>query len=114
LAQLRQDYPEFTRRNVEVIAVGPDSPADFRAYWERERIPFVGLADPRHTVANLYHQEVSLLKLGRMPSLVVVDGEGRIHYQHYASWMSDIPANAEVLEQVDKLTSPASSHGKLG
>ncbi len=98
-----QDYPEFAARGAEVVAVGPDSRDAFREYWNKEGLPFVGLADPDHAVAGLYRQEVSLLKLGRMPALLVVDRAGQVRYQHYASSMSDIPSNAEVLAELDRL-----------
>ncbi len=105
---MRQDYAEFTRRGAEVIAVGPEGPEEFRRYWEEHQIPFVGLADPKHSVARLYGQEVNLLKLGRMPALILVDGQGNVRYRHYASWMSDIPANSDVLGVIDQvLASPA-------
>ncbi len=104
---MRQDYAEFTRRGAEVIAVGPEGPDEFRRYWAEHQIPFVGLADPKHSVADAYEQEVSLLKLGRMPALVVVDAKGDIQYRHYASWMSDIPENSDVLGVLDRLLAEA-------
>ena len=54
MAQLRQEYQEFVAREAEVVVVGPDSESAFRDYWQREDIPFVGLADPTHTVAKRY------------------------------------------------------------
>jgi len=110
---LRQDYAEFSRRGAEVIAVGPEGPEGFRGYWEANAIPFVGLADPTHLVARAYGQEVNLLKLGRMPALIVVDGEGYIRHRHYASWMGDIPPNSEVLEGLDRLLAESASYDRL-
>jgi peroxiredoxin Q/BCP len=106
---LRQDYQEFVRRGVEVVVVGPEGPDEFRRYWAAEKLPFVGLADPKHSVARRYRQEVSLLKLGRMPALFVVDGEGMIRFSHHAAWMSDIPENALVLEVLDELLAERSA-----
>ncbi len=57
----------------------------------------VGLADPGSNVAALYGQEVNLLKMGRMPAMLVVDAEGLIRYAHYAENMKDYPDNSEVL-----------------
>ena len=104
MAQLRQDYAEFVDRDAEVVAVGPDSAEAFRRFWAEQSLPFVGLADPDHVVATLYEQEVSVLKLGRMPALVVVDRAGRAAFRHYARSMSDIPSSATVLAELDKLT----------
>ena len=106
---MRQDYAELTRRAAEVIAVGPEGPEAFRKYWEDNRIPFVGLADPTHTVANAYGQEVNLLKLGRVPALMVVDSQGNVRYRHYGSGMSDIPPSSEVLGVLDRLLAESAS-----
>ena len=111
---MRQDYAEFTRRGAEVIAVGPEGPDEFRRYWAEQQIPFVGLADPKHRVANTYGQEVNLLKLGRVPALIVVDGKGDIRYRHYGSGMRDIPPNSEVLGVVDQLLAESAPRANLG
>jgi peroxiredoxin Q/BCP len=100
---LRRDYSNFVSRGAEVLIVGPDGPRSFQRTWEKEAFPFPGLADPRHSVADLYRQEVNLLKLGRMPAVLVVDKAGQIRYQHYGESMSDIPLNQEILEFLDRL-----------
>jgi len=66
-------------------------------------MPFVGLADPRHIVAEQYGQEMNLLKLGRLPAQFVVDRQGTIRYSHHSTSMADIPSNAEILEVIDRL-----------
>jgi peroxiredoxin len=103
MAQLRQDYDAFVARGAEVIVVGPDDQDAFRAYWEREHLPFIGLANPDLGVLNLYKQQVRLLKFGRLPALVVIDKQGRITYQHYGSSMRDIPPNDGLLAVLDDL-----------
>ena len=100
---MRQDYAQFTERGAEGLAIGPEGPRAFRRFWGENEMPFPGLADPRHTVADQYGQEVKLLKLGRMPSVVVVDRSGAIRYRHLASDMADIPANEEILALLDRL-----------
>ena len=103
MAQLRQEYQEFVAREAEVVVVGPDSESAFRDYWQREDIPFVGLANPTHTVAKRYGQEVKLLKFGRMPAMMVIDKAGQVRYKHYGNAMSDIPPNPEILAILDAL-----------
>jgi len=103
MAQLRQDYPEFVKRNAEVIVVGPEGPEAFAKYWEKEQLPFVGLPDPEHFVLKLYGQEVNLFKLGRMPAQVIVDRDGFVRWIHYGHSMSDIPSNEELLALLDSL-----------
>jgi peroxiredoxin len=66
-------------------------------------LPFIGLPDPKHIVANVFNQQVKLSKLGRMPALLVVDKAGIIQYEHYGEDMKDIPDNNIVLDILDKL-----------
>src|SRR5512136_1784506 len=103
MAQLRQDFQEFIKRQTKVIVVGPDSPPNFERYWHEHDLPFIGLPDPKATVLKRYGQEVSLFKLGRMPAQVIVDKEGVARFAHYGHSMSDIPKNAEVLALLDQL-----------
>ena len=103
MAQLRREYNEFVARDAEIVVVGPEDRSAFKTYWEKERLPFVGLADPEHSVADRYGQEVKLLKMGRMPALVVVGKDGAIYYQHYGDSMRDIPANREILTLLEDL-----------
>jgi len=103
MAQLRQDYQEFTDRHAEVIAVGPEDKEAFSKFWDSHKMPFPGIPDPKHEIAKLYGQKVKLLKLGRMPSLVVIDKEGRIRYGHYGDSMSDIPSDEDIVALLDEL-----------
>ena len=103
MAQLRQDYQEFVERDSEVLVVGPDTARAFKDYWERENLPFVGLADPNHIVANRYGQEVKLLKFGRLPAMMVIDKQGMVRYRHYGASMQNIPPNSQILALLDAL-----------
>jgi peroxiredoxin Q/BCP len=107
MAQLRQDYQEFVDRDAAILVVGPEDRAAFEQYWHKESLPFVGLPDPDHTVADLYGQQVKLLKLGRMPAMMVIDKTGQIRHSHYGHSMQDIPPNARVLSLLDDLNREA-------
>jgi peroxiredoxin len=98
---LRADYQPFVEREAEILVIGPDGPRAFKRYWDENDMPFVGLADPKYTVADLYEQQVNLLKLGRMPTILIVDKAGRIRFRHDGASMSDIPANNTLLELLD-------------
>jgi peroxiredoxin len=100
MAQLRQDYAQFTALGVEIIVVGPDDADAFRKYWANENLLFTGLPDPKASVLKLYGQEVNLFKLGRMPAQVIIDRSGMARYVHYGHAMSDIPENEELLELI--------------
>ena len=103
MARLRDGYNQFSRRGTEILAVGPNPLATFQQYWRNERIPFIGLPDPDHTLAVQYRQEVNLFKLGRMPLNCVVDANAYIRYAHYGNSMRDIPSNEELFQVIDEL-----------
>lgn len=83
--------------------VGPDMSAVFKLYWAKEKLPFIGLADPKHSVADRYGQQVNLWKLGRMPALMVIDKKGRVRFTHYAENMRDYPTLEEMYAVLDRL-----------
>jgi peroxiredoxin Q/BCP len=108
MAQLRQDYEQFVQREAEIVVIGPEDRQAFADYWQKEKLPYIGLPDPAHTVANRYGQEVKLLKFGRMPALVVVDKEGYVRFRHYGESMQDIVPNQTLLA----LLGSASARGR--
>ena len=107
MARLRDSYQEFTSRNAEILAIGPDKPSSFTNYWRENKIPFVGLPDVGKTVSKLYKQEVNLFKLGRMPMNSIVDIDGYIRFVHYGLNMTDIPENETFLDVIDKVSAPS-------
>src|SRR5512147_913148 len=98
MAQLRQDYDEFVAQDTEILVVGPEGADAFSLYWKQNKLPFIGLPDPTHTVLKRYGQEVSLFKFGRQPAQVTIDKSGYVRFVHYGHDPSDIPANTEILE----------------
>ncbi len=91
MTQLRQEYEQIKALDIEILVVGPEKPQSFITYWEKEKIPFVGLPDPKHSVLNLYGQEVRLIKLGRMPAQMLIDKNGILKFVYYGKSMADIP-----------------------
>ena len=83
--------------------MGPNDMDSFQQYWAKQKLPYIGLADPDHSVSKIYRQEVNLFKFGRLPLNCVVDLNGRIRYVHYGSSMSDIPDNETFLNVIDEL-----------
>jgi peroxiredoxin Q/BCP len=100
---LRRDYEAFQQRATEIIVLGPEDAGAFQRYWERENLPFYGIPDPQHQVLELYGQEVSLFKLGRMPAKMLIDREGIARMVHYGGSMMDIPPNETVFKLLDEL-----------
>ena len=90
-------------REAEIAVLGPEGAKDFKEYWAKENLPFIGLPDPEHHVLDLYGQQVSLIRLGRMPAQFVVDKQGKIRFVHYGQSMRDIPSNARILQILDEI-----------
>ncbi|MBN1367123.1 MAG: redoxin domain-containing protein [Dehalococcoidales bacterium] len=107
MVQLHHDYENFLARQAEIIVIGPEDENTFKQYWQGEKMPFPGIADPQHTLSNQYGQEVKVLKAGRMPALFVIDRAGLIRFSHHGKSMSDIPLDEEVLNLLGKLISEA-------
>ncbi len=103
MAQLRQDYQQFTDRNTEIIAIRPEGPEAFKEWWDENQMPFTGIADPKHVIADTYGQQVKLFKLGRMPASILVDKHGQIRYTHFGESVADIPKTQEMLSLIDEL-----------
>ncbi len=112
MAQLRQDYDKYLARNTEVVVVGPEDADGFRDYWQKEKLPFIGLPDPEHKILKLYGQQVKIFKLGRMPAQVLIDKQGVARYVHYGDSMSDIPSNDELLALIDEFSQDGSDNGE--
>jgi peroxiredoxin Q/BCP len=102
MAQLRHDHQQFVDRAIEVVLIGPDSPASFAQYWAKESIPFRGLPDPEARVLTNLGQEVNVLKLGRMPAQILIDKNGVVRYAHYGTSMRDIPSTGTILAWFDR------------
>ena len=93
---MRRDHKKFAKLETEIISIAPEGQEAVRKYWKKERLPFIGLADPEHEVADRYGQAVRLLKLGRLPLQLIIDRTGVVRFRHDASSMSDIPSNASM------------------
>ena len=100
---MHQDSHEFKRRSASVVVIASEPSERFTLLWQKEGYDFVGLPDPEHTVQSLYGQEVKLLRLGRLPALIVIDSSGLIRHTHYGRSMSDIPDNRDILNILDSL-----------
>ena len=103
MAQLRQDYAKFEAENTVILVIGPEKEQAFAKYWQENKLPFIGLPDPTHSVLKLYGQQIKLFKWGRMPAQIIIDKNGIVRYIHYGHSMSDIPENDELLEILTKL-----------
>lgn len=59
--------------------------------------------DKSKEVPKMLKQEIKILKLGRMPGMLIIDKQGIIQFAYYGDSMSDIPENEEVLEILKRI-----------
>ena len=59
--------------------------------------------DETKKVPKILNQQIKVIKLGRMPALLIVDKQGIIRYAYYSKSMSDIPTNETVIKELKKL-----------
>lgn len=102
--QLAKAYPSFVELDAEVIAVGPDPAEAFRELFARLRLPFPGIPDPEHGIADTYGQEVTWWKLGRMPAQFLIDKRGVVRFAEYSRSMSQITPPREILQFLRRFT----------
>jgi peroxiredoxin len=86
-----------------VVAIGPDGPEAFRRFWAEHNLPFVGIPDPDHRIADAFGQEVVWWRLGRMPSVCIVTPAGRVGWVHYGSSMADIVSTETLLAAIAEM-----------
>ena len=103
MAQLRHDYTNFIDKDSVILVIGPENQEAFKAYWQKESLPFIGIPDPEHRVLKQFGQEINLFKLGRMPAQAMIDKNGIVRFIHYGHDMTDIPDNSELLALLDQI-----------
>ena len=100
---MRDSIAEFDKRDAQLLAIAPDSLEHAQIYFERNEIPFPGLADPEREVYRQYDVKSALVSMGQRPGLFIVDGEGVVRYA-YLGWQQwEIPSVEETLRQLDGL-----------
>jgi peroxiredoxin len=99
---MKADYDQFLARKAQIIVIAPHDSEKVKAYWEKEKLPYVGVPDPDGILGKLYKQEWNLIKLGRMPALFVVDRSGLLAFVYYSKDMADIPPDSDIFEILDR------------
>lgn len=105
---MRDSYPEFQRRNSEVIGVAPHGLAESQKLAQELALPFPVLADANRGVFQSYDVPSRVWSLGQRPGLYVIDRRGIIRWAHVGWQQWDIPTNAEVLAALDAIAAEAS------
>ena len=74
----------------------PNGPKMIKRYIHNNAIPYPILTDKGAKIADLYLQVKHFFKFG-VPSVFLVDRDGKIAYVHYARTLISEPENREAL-----------------
>lgn len=99
---MQEDFEKFREAGADIVVVARHGDKEMRKYWQKNGLPYYGVSDPDGRLGRLYGQQWHLLKLGLMPALLVLDGDGRVVFSHYSKSMADIPSNETVLKAISK------------
>ena len=92
-------YEKFQALETEIIPILVDNLKNVQkleSKYAKGKFPI--LYDGKNRVAKKLNQEVKLLKLGRLPGMLIVDKQGIVQFAYYGDNMHDIPKNRDVLE----------------
>ena len=102
--RLGKNINKFKELNAEIYAITADRFENARRlelHYAKEAFPIY--FDKTHEVVRKLQQEVKILKLGRLPAVLVVNKEGIIQWAYYGSNLRDLPKILELFEVLEKL-----------
>jgi peroxiredoxin len=100
---MRDHHERFVEKGARIVAVARSDNDKIVEYFEKKKLPFLGIADPDATIGNLFGQEKKFFKLGLMPATLVIDRKREVRYARYGNGMSDIPTADELIEVIEGL-----------
>ncbi len=100
---LGRDYEKFQQLDTALYPILVDNVDNAKELERKYAKKYPIYYDEQEKVAKMLNQESKILKLGRMPGLLIVDKQGIIQYAYYGDSMSDIPENPELLEVINNL-----------
>ena len=117
ITSLAKDYPEFQKRNTEIIAISTDTPEGARKTREKTRAPFPILIDENNKVIQLYKVVVEKRELKdivalmhrkkagayAMPSVFIIDTDGVVRYSYIGKSYTDRLSNEKLLNKLSEL-----------
>jgi peroxiredoxin len=103
LARLRDDFGEFERRGIAIVALAPHNLEDTREVADELGLPFPLLADATRSVFTTYDVQSNIWSLGQRPAVFLIDPAGMVRWGYHGSQQWDIPDNAVVLRALDEL-----------
>jgi len=101
--ELRDRYPALQAAGVQVVVLGPDRPGALAAYFEKEHLPFLGIADPDQHVLKAFGQQYRWYTMGLLPTMVAIAPDGHIVWRHSSSSPTDLPSLDEAVAALGRV-----------
>ena len=104
LGSLAANYEKYQELNTELYAITADNQENaqkLETKYAKGKFPVY--FDEAGDTVKLLKQEWKVLKLGRMPGLLIIDKKGIIQFAYYSDSMSDIPKNEVLFEEIKKI-----------
>jgi peroxiredoxin len=101
--EMRDDHDQFALRGVNVLPISVDSTATLKEYRHKHGFQVHMLSDFRRDVSRLYGVLLEE-KYYSNRAYFLLDASGTIRWEHVEHNASDRRMDAELLEQIDRLT----------
>ena len=100
---MAQAYPEFEKRNVELVAISVDDRAYASQMADLVGAEYPVLADATRYVSEIYGVYDLLNDRVAAPATFIIRADGGIAWKHIAEDITDRPASSEILAEIDRL-----------
>ena len=100
---MAEAYPEFEKRNVELVAISVDDRAYAFQMADLVGAEYPVLADATRYVSEIYGVYDLLNDRVAAPATFIIRADGGIAWKHIAEDITDRPASSEILAEIDRL-----------
>ena len=100
---MAQTYPEFQKRNVELVAISVDDRTYAFQMADLVGAEYPVLADAARYVAETYGVYDLLNDEVAAPATFIIRSDGGIAWRHIAEDITDRPTSSDILAEIDRL-----------
>ena len=100
---MAQAYPEFQKRNVELVAISVDDRTYAFQMADLVGAEYPVLADATRYVAETYGVYDLLNDKVAAPATFIIRPDGGIAWKHIAEDITDRPTSSDILTEIDRL-----------
>lgn len=98
ILQLQKDKKLFEKEEIDIILICPEQIKRVEYFVKKHNLELNFVSDASHDIAEKYNQDFSILKLGRLPMQILLDGID-IVFEYRGKNMLDILKNDEIIKK---------------